>query len=237
MMKNLLKEISLGFKAVRYGFQLKSNIAMVIIFFILGILSDIFCGGTALSYFGGIYMSIGAIVPMQLICSLGVSSIAKTSPKRKHMETFIPTACSTITMLVVYTVLVIIKGILCQLNPENAKVISSQLIAVGITCAVILIYCGVVYKHFVISMILLIGAMSIGGGYTGVMLATVDELEGGSSLLTANIPFSTSFGAATLAGYVLVLIGGFLCLLLTNLFYKHEMSKWAYGAALRKAMQ
>lgn len=37
MMKNLLKEISLGFKTVRYGFQLKSNIAMVIIFFILEI--------------------------------------------------------------------------------------------------------------------------------------------------------------------------------------------------------
>lgn len=234
MMKNLLKEISLGFKTIRYGFQLKSNIALMVIFLILGISGEFLCGGT--SIFGGLYVTICAIVPMQLICSLGVSNLAKTSPKRKHLETFIPTACATIVMFALYTVLLILKAIFCYLKPENAEAISFQLILVGAICAFMLIYCGVVFKHFVISMILLIGAMSVVGGFSGMLMA-VDELENGSFLEKVSSPFSTSFGVAVVIGYLLILIGGFLCWLLTRLFYKHEMSKWAYGAALRKAMQ
>lgn len=235
MMKNLLKEISLGFKTLRYGFQLKSNIALVVIFFGLGLVTEIFSGGEI--FYGGLYMTICGIVPMQLICSLGVSDFAKTSPKRAHMETFIPSACATVTMLVSYTILVIIKGIFCYLNPENAAEISYQLIMCAGCCAMMLIYCGVVFKHFIISMILLIGTMTVLVSYTGIM--RVIEQDAGESFIFGIQSNSTfpHFGVAIIAGYLLVLIGGFLCWLLSKLFYKHEMSKFAYGAALRKAMQ
>lgn len=234
MMKNLLKEISLGFRTIRYGFQLKTNIALVVIFFILGIITEIGCRGTV--YFGGFYMTICGIVPMQLICSLGVSDLAKSSPKREHMETFIPTACSTVTMLAVYTVLMIIKAVLCQIYPEYAGTISYQLIMTGVMCALIMVYCGVVFKHFILSIILLCVAMSVGGFCEGILMA-VDTLEGNGFIITSGTPMELPFIPCALAGYLLILIGGFLCWLLTKLFYKHEMSKYAYGAALRKAMR
>lgn len=237
MMKNVLKEIKLGFQLIQYGFQMKANVIMVLFFLMIGIVMEFAFDGITIH--GGMLILICGIVPMQMICSIGVSDIGKISPKRKRMETRIGTFCTTILTLAAYLILVMVKGFLYFNNPDQAGFISNQLLLTAITGAIFLIYSGLVYKHFVISMIVLIVAMMVMGVYNSLSMLVLnyDEEIMEITMAAQEGVYALPYAISAVLGAVIILLGGVICWLLTKVFYRHEMSKMAFGAALKKAMQ
>lgn len=61
----MLKDIKLGFKLLRYGYKLKLNVIMLVLFAVIGIASDIMSKGTTI--IGGVYFMMSGMFTFQLI--------------------------------------------------------------------------------------------------------------------------------------------------------------------------
>ena len=237
MMKNALKEIKLGFQLLKYGFQVKANVVMVLMFCVLGIVMEFATGG--ITMYGGMFILISGIVPMQMICSVGVSDLAKISSKRKKLETSVAILSTTMVTLIAYGMTLLVKGFFYMKNPGLGGLISNQLFLTAIVGAIFLIYSGLVYKHFVISMIVLIVALMVIGAYSSLsmLILNYDEEIAEITMATKDAALGLPYGVSALLGIGIILLGGVVCWLLTKAFYKHEMSKMAFCAALKKAKQ
>ena len=73
----MLKDIILGFKLVKYGYKLKENIFMLVIFTAIGLFVEIQSKGT--SIIGGLYFMLVGMFAYQLIMSVDVSEYIQPS--------------------------------------------------------------------------------------------------------------------------------------------------------------
>ena len=80
----MFKQIKFGLSLVKYGFKLKSNIAMLVFFLIIGFIVEIGSKGTNL--IGGVYFMLIGLFAFQLIMSLTLSNFIQTSPAKKRLQ-------------------------------------------------------------------------------------------------------------------------------------------------------
>ncbi|MBR6908760.1 MAG: hypothetical protein IKN35_00515, partial [Lachnospiraceae bacterium] len=86
MTKNIFKSVKTVFSMLRYSMQIKTNIAMLIIFTILGIVYEIMSvfGGKAISFYNGAWMlALAPMYSVQLLYSTLMSGVIQSSGIRK----------------------------------------------------------------------------------------------------------------------------------------------------------
>jgi hypothetical protein len=219
----MFNQIKLGIKLWKYAISAKSQIVCAILFFLLGVMVEIGDQGT--SMIGGYYIVLSSVFIIQLIVSVDFSTMVQASPYKKKLQTSIPVLVSTPVMLVTYTFLALLSlhFFLTASEEESCLEIKSGLLAVGVLLCLTSIYMGICFKYFLAAMVLL---------WVVITMSTVVG-ETISADVTANVPMA----AIVAAGYVLILLGQFLAYLISRLAYRKDLSKYAFGAAMRRAAQ
>jgi hypothetical protein len=182
-------------------------------------------GDQGTSMIGGYYIVLSSVFIIQLIVSVDFSTMVQASPYKKKLQTSIPVLVSTPVMFVMYTLLVLLDLYFFQAATEDESrlEIKSGLLVIGVLLWLSSIYMGICFKYFLAAMIGLC-----------VVIAPIASI--GTHLDTGfvdHIPMA----AIVAAGYVLILLGQFLAYLISRLAYRKDLSKYAFGAAMRRAAQ
>lgn len=214
----MIKQLKLGFSMMRYTYGKKMCMIFAGICLVLGLAAELFQAGIT----GAMLFIAGGIWAIQLISSLGVSSMIKTSKYAKAIETSIPAGINFVIYLVCYVVVIVCKlPRLFGASEETIEHMVNELLVYGIAAVVIMFYCGIAYKLFTISVI------SIFAVCFGVNL-----LVGSGYLPDIKI----SFGAAAVIGFVCLIAGAFLQYGVSVLLYKVPLSKNGQLRGLQKYM-
>jgi hypothetical protein len=218
-MKN---QIKIGMKLCKHGLTCKSSIAGAILFFLIGLAVEIGCGGA--NSLGGFYFVVSTLFITQIIISTDVSTMVQTSPYKKKIQTSMPVLVCTPCMLAAYTVVVLFALHSLHVLPagdiEGAAAVRGSFIELIALLFFTSVYMGVCYKYFLAGVILII-AIIVPLTVTSKYIAYV---------WADGIPMA----AIVASGYLAIIAGQFLSYLCSCLFYKKELSKYAFGSAMRR---
>lgn len=236
----MLNDLKKGYRLVPYGVSRTMNLVFMVFFALLGAFLEVLIalGQTNGHFFSGLntFIDLGAVFlfcavmfPGQLVTSLDVSLLAQASPYKRKLQTDMASLVTLFGNLAAMAVIVTIRLVIASLFSEQASAVLGTLPLLGLVGFALIVYSGLMYKFFVISIIVLYVVMVIGGVYSGFGAAM-----GNSSDLSQIMSLPTH--VAILLCFVLVLAGSGLQYLITRLAYKRPLSKYAFGSAIRKQM-
>ena len=204
-----MKDLILGFKLLRYGYKLKTNVMMLILFTAIGFVFELSSHGT--NILGGFYFMLTGMFAYQMIIYMNASDYVQSSVMKRKLEVGMPVIVSTVVYLVLFTILVAEKYILIRMYPENTENYQDTLFMIIFILFGAMIFCGVCYKYFV--------ALN-------------------SWLYHHHISEVISLGIVKLAilGYAAILLGGVIEYLLSSLLYRKQLSEFAMSG-LSKSMK
>jgi hypothetical protein len=218
-MKN---QIKIGIKLWKHGLCCKTNIATAILFLLIGLAMEL--SSWESSYLGGFYLVLSPMIIAHLIISTDVSTMVQTSPYKKKIQTSMPVLVCTPGMLAAYTVVVLFSWHRLHVLPggdiEGAAAVRSHLISVIVLLFFAAVYMGVCYKYFLVSVLLL----------TAILVPLIVISQYTAYVWADGMPTA----AIVAFGYLAILAGQFLSYLCSCLFYKKELSRNAFGSAMRR---
>lgn len=207
---------------IKYGLSLKGNIVCMILILGVGVGVEILSRGD--NFLGAFYLMLTGLFPVQLITSVGLSTMVQTSKYKKKLQTLIPVMTGTVCWLIMYTIVVAIRMFFLYQNPEDSIELLGGLIMIAAGVFLVMIFAGFSFKHFVISILFLVVTLVPVAGFYEFLTVVLEYAA-------LNFPV----WPAVLGGYVLILLGGVLEYLITLGTYKTELSRYAFGSALKKA--
>lgn len=216
-------------KLVKYGYNLKSSIVCAMIFFVLGMIICVMDQGN-MFIMGGLYIVLGPLMLAQIIYTGLASGMALSSPRRRFMEIQLQDGMQLLVGVLGYLLVVLLAIAKVYLGHSESGIYVSfgrdaygqMILNTGILTGILLVYMGIVYKYFLISILL------FAGGFAFVYIG----MWGGVTEITSSV----NMVSGTLLGLLFVLIGEVLSAVLRRLLYKKPLNKYAMGAALRKQM-
>ena len=220
------EQLSKGWKLRGYGLGAKTQRAFCIIFLIVGTLFKL--SPLETEYMGidvgAVFLFSSAMFPAQLVMSLNMSQMVQASPYKKKLQTSIPAKMTTAGVMIMLGWSIFLQVISCMISGKNFADQGVKLLMTGMWAFVILLFTGVCYKFFVVSMIVM---------YIFIF--------GAGMLWEIGLHFFIPKGfihplVAIVADIVLVLTGGVIQYGLMKLFYKFPLSKAAFGAAAKRGM-
>lgn len=211
--------MKLGFKLLRYAWGIKTTLLSGGIFFLLGLLS--FTMSVQTWYLGGYLLMVLAVYPAQLLSSLTVSNLVQTSPWKKALQTSVPTALTAGAFALTYGGALIISLLRLNARPEMREDMVMILVLFAFEIFLIMTYCGIAYKTYVLGTALFIIVFVIGSSVIQIG-AALGAFRGVSV-----------FGAAC-SGFAAMLLGSAVQYGLSLMLYKRALSKNAQYAGLRK---
>lgn len=217
----MMAEIKKGMKLIRYGYGLKMNLAVAVIFFIVGIL--MLCVGESGLMLGTIYILLAPTMLIQLESSLLYSGMAAASSKRRLLEVALPDFLTIVTGVVGYVVVVGAGWFWASVGQESTDTCMEIMLGSGMVVAIMLIYFGAAYKYFFTSVIMFMFGLVIG-------------ISGGIVTIRLVGKYFTMLTVSLLC-LALVVIGTLISCWLRRVFYRKQISPMAGGMSLRKAMQ
>lgn len=218
----MIKQLKLGFQMLRYTFGIKTCAIMGGIFLLVGILVEVM--GQSVNVTGTLFISITGMWPVQLVYSLGVSDLVRSSKWAKAMETSIPTLVGFVSFLAAYLLAFCLKLPHLSIASEEAmEIMVAEMILAGTVALMLMVYCGIAYKFFIIATILFFVVFGFGGFNAPFML--VEKMH-----------LSLTFGQAALFGFLEILVGALLQYGISCLVYKQPLSKKAQMRGLQKCM-
>ena len=218
----MIQDLKTGFKLAQYGAQFKQTMFSVVLVFVLGIAFEVMSHGT--SYVGCFYILLLSVFPMQLVFSTDVSTMIQTTKMKRKIQITIPLTMNFILMTIAYIVIAVIRVVELKMFPEDSGIMINNLLLIGVTAVIFLAYMGACFKYFLVSMILFIITFMV--SYLPLFV-----------IFTVKETAVFSLPVTLLIGYICILIGLAFQYLFLRLFYKKEMSKYAFGAQIRKLMQ
>ena len=216
-----------SFKLIKYSLSMKMNITMAVLFFLLGLAMELYQAfwvtdtvSEGVIPFGAGFMICTAMFPSQMLVSLDVSLMAQASAYKKKLQTSLSTLMILIGNLVMFTLILIIRMIGVAVTP-GATLEMMHILPVGIFSALIILYSGIVYKFFIMSIIVLYAILAGFGGYIGYMTGS-GQLVGGYGGL--------GLGTATdiILSYVLIFVAAGIGYLISLAVYKFPLSRYAF---------
>lgn len=214
-----MKSMKLGFKLLRYAWGIKTTLLSGGIFFLLGLLS--FTMSVQTWYLGGYLLMVLAVYPAQLLSSLTVSNLVQTSPWKKALQTSVPTALTAGAFALTYGGALIISLLRLNARPEMREDMVMILVLFAFEIFLIMTYCGIAYKTYVLGTALFIIVFVIGSSVIQIG-AALGAFRGVSV-----------FGAAC-SGFAAMLLGSAVQYGLSLMLYKRALSKNAQYPGLRK---
>lgn len=218
MIKNIIGDLKLGLRLLKYGFRPKMNLGFCAFFILLGLVVEILSKGE--EFLGVFYMLMSSIYAFQMIISMDISTMVQTSRMKYALQTSIPVITSAIISLAIYTVIVIERLLFVRSGMANVEEVTASLFAAVIMMSLTLLYTGFCYKYFVFAMVLLCFSAPV-------------------FLIVTNVIFSRGILTITLGnvipiGYACILIGALGEYLLCRIFYKKDISNFAFRGIFSK---
>ena len=214
-----MKSMKLGLKLLRYAWGIKTTLLSGGIFFLLGLLS--FTMSVQTWYLGGYLLMVLAVYPAQLLSSLTVSNLVQTSPWKKALQTSVPTALTAGAFALTYGGALIISLLRLNARPEMREDMVMILVLFAFEIFLIMTYCGIAYKTYVLGTALFIIVFVMGSSVIQIG-AALGAFRGVSV-----------FGAAC-SGFAAMLLGSAVQYGLSLMLYKRALSKNAQYPGLRK---
>ncbi len=224
----MINNLRLGVKSIRFAYGIKSNLLLMLGFLGAGITFMILGSGTLLSFYGNFMLMGIAMLPAQMIFSLSVSNLVLASPLRKRLQTSVPATLTCCNTALIYLMMAVYRLIRVWGNPQLAEAMSGELMVVAGMIFLIMLYLGVAYKYFGVSVLMAITM--------ALLLSYRKEWEGISFRMSL---FGQGLGGVALTaltGIGIVVLGGFLQYLISLLVYRAPMSKMAQAAPLRREL-
>ena len=134
-----MQDLILGFKLLRYGYKLKTNVMMLILFTAIGFVVELSSHGT--NILGGFYFMLTGMFAYQMIIYMNASDYVQSSVMKRKLEVGMPVIVSTVVYLVLFTILVAEKYILIRMYPEIVW-------SYDILWCVLQIFCGKLYRVY-----------------------------------------------------------------------------------------
>ena len=216
-----------SFKLIKYSLSMKMNITMAVLFFLLGLAMELYQAfwvtdtvSEGVIPFGAVFMICTAMFPSQMLVSLDVSLMAQASAYKKKLQTSLSTLMILIGNLVMFTLILIIRMIGVAVTP-GATLEMMHILPVGIFSALIILYSGIVYKFFIMSIIVLYAILAGFGGYIGYMTGS-GQLVGGYGRL------GLGTAADIILSYVLIFVAAGIGYLISLAVYKFPLSRYAF---------
>lgn len=216
----MITELKTSWKLLKYTFQFKMNMAIAILFMVLGVFWLI--NGPRGLYVAALYVYIGPCMLVQLTYNLLYANMALTSPVKKALEETFPNVVGLLGSLAGFAFAVVYMIIYSSIHPEDEMSGGNMLVVIGLIMMVTVIYYSVAYKWFIISTILF-----------GFCLATT--LAFGMALFIHS-GMEISLLQGILIGLGIVVGANLLGALIRKALYKLPNSPLAGGRSLRKAM-
>lgn len=216
---------------VKHGISVKLNMAMMILFILLGIMGElvvVFLNtanrlATGLD-FGALLLFCAAMYPTQILMSANLTGMVQASPYKKKLQTTAPALLSLGGNLIAIAVILLIRGLGVWAMPHRAAEIMSGLVTVGLLVLGIDVLASVIYKFFYLSMavyLVLCTAWGTGIAYQGA--------NGNGKSLTMIKMGSVPAPAAIAFCLAMVFLGAAVQYLLGMAAYKHPLAKAAFG--------
>ena len=156
-----MKDLILGFKLLRYGYKLKTNVMMLILFTAIGFVVELSSHGT--NMLGGFYFMLTGMFAYQMIVYMNASDYVQSSAMKRKLEVGMPVIVSTVVYLVMLTILIAEKHILIRMYPENTENYQDTLFMIICILFGAMIFCGVCYNLHVNSQFLAVSSSYIRG--------------------------------------------------------------------------
>ena len=212
---------------IKYSLSMKMNITMAVLFFLLGLAMELYQAfwvtdtvSEGVIPFGAVFMICTAMFPSQMLVSLDVSLMAQASAYKKKLQTSLSTVMILIGNLVMFTLILIIRMIGVAVTP-GATLEMMHILPVGILSALIILDSGIVYKFFIMSIIVLYAILAGFGGYIGYMTGS-GQLVGGYGGL------GLGTAADIILSYVLIFVAAGIGYLISLAVYKFPLSRYAF---------
>ena len=210
------KKISDLFCLMKCGLSFKSQVAFGILFLILGSVWEVFpiLGEVNMIDMGSVFLFCAVMFPTQMLISY-----------KKALQTSIPakiSACGGLLMLAWATLL---KGIAYATGNISGN-LGWQLLQIGIWMFFLMIFNGVCYKFFIISLIIMYSLM-FGLGMSAGMASF-----GKGGMMSGMVQIHPVLAVVLDIG--LILLGALAEYGIASLFYKFPLSKSAFGAAMKR---
>ena len=220
------EQLSKGWKLSGYGLGVKTQRAFFIIFLIAGTLLKLFPVETEYMAIdvGAVFLFCSAMFPAQLVMSLDMSQMVQVSPYKKKLQISIPAKMTTAGIRIMCGWSMFLQVISCVITGKNFADQGVKLLMTGMWAFVILLFTGVCYKFFVISMIIMY-ILVIGAG---MLVGIAQQFFIPKGFIHPLV--------AIVADIVLVLTGGVIQYGFMKLFYKFPLSKAAFGAAIKREL-
>lgn len=215
----MMKDIRNCFKLMKYGYQIKSNIACTVLFFLMGIAFSII--GHEQYVLSIMYFFLSILFVVQSMYMALYSDFVGASPKRRKVELRYIDILNVIGGMVASATTIIMAFLTRTQSSEGAS-LETNLVIGGWMAIIMYCYMSMSFKMMWIGMILFfvtfLSVMNIAGS---AFAATFDRALAGK----------TTF--AVLVFILEVAIGIVLGHIIRRVLYRKSMSKWSMGAKLR----
>ncbi len=222
----MINNWKLGMRMLRYAYGIKINCIAGGLLLLLEILA-IVVARMEWNVFPACYiLLIAGMLPVQMLFSLSMAGMTQASPMKKKLQTSIPALMNFSIMAVLYLITVLVCEIMFLGRPEYRDYVYSSLIMQALSLAMIMLYMGLAYKHFILASVGLIPILCtvLSKGLTGEEM--LGFLTGKGLSLWKVIP----------AGLGILALGAAGEYLLSLLVYRAPMDKMAQGARLRREL-
>lgn len=234
MKENKWKNIITCVRLIKYGMNAKQCLGAMLLFTVIGIAFEIMnlLGTEAYSNmlvfdFGVVFLYSAAMYPAQILMSLDISGMVQASPYKRRIQTDTAAFTSLCGNLAALAITLLVYGLAACAMPQRAALIWSGLPAIGFTGLVLSIMGALLYKFYILSIVVL--AVMFGGIGSWISIGRNMGLESGLNLLgSLPLPAAIAFCAA------LILLGNGLQYLILRAVYKRPFSKGAFGNAVGK---
>jgi len=227
----MINDLKLGIKSLRFAHGRIANSIGGLVLFVSG-LGVLIAGAksTVTAFFGGYFLMCAGMFLTQMIYSLNVTGLVQSSPAKKKLQTSVPAVVSFTSMVLIYLIIILIRGLTVLQYPQMTNEVCSSLIIHALVMVVVMVYEAVAYKYFFMSIVM----------FFFIYFSIYSMEEGLSHLLDFSawgiLGSGSAFFAAVAIGMLILVLGGLAQYLISLLVYRVPLSKMAQTATLRKEM-
>ncbi len=221
----MMSELKKSWKLIKYGYQFKINIALGVLFILLGVVFMLTSSANNADIgvlLGAVYLLLGPSMFAQTAQNMLFSQCVASSYQHRLLDGKFINIVMAVNCLLAYIVVMILLAINPFLQMGSFVNSGNVMISVAVTIALVMLCAGMAWKYFVVSTILVFIS------YFGCII-----IHG----LLLNVVPATNIFVGSILGLVILAVGNLLSILVRKALYKKPLSPLAGGSGLRKAMQ
>jgi len=236
MISKWIKNLKLGMGLLRYSLQIKTNLTMLILFSLMGVLYEVLQQGK--SFFGIYFLALVPLYLSQLLNAVFITGLAQSSNKKHAILVDIPALFSFVWTTVTYLFLILLRFLYYKTSGQLPKLAMLGLLYFGLILIFMTIYNVFVFRKpwlGYLFLAILIFALS----FTGGLSMRLEDANMGYVIAQKllNLSLFDHPALLTMIGYMLVVANALVFYLLSNLLYKMPLSERTYKQALSRAKQ